>query len=146
MQTASSAGSVKRDFVAAHRAVAQGGLARAVGNVKPFDVFQRAAPVADKMMVRMDGGVEERRLAFGCQLAHQTGARQIPQRVVNRGPRDQRQTPVQRRINLIRRGVNRSPRQVFQHAVALGRPPQPARAQTLVQIGFLGFRLQKRLD
>lgn len=146
MQTASSAGSVKRNFVAAHRAVAQGGLARVVGNIEPLDVFERAAAVAHEMMVRMNGGVEERGLAFGSQLAHQTGAREVAQGVVDSGARGQRETPVQRRVNLVRRGVNRSPRQVFQHAVALCRPAQAARTQTLVQVDFRWLDLQNKLD
>lgn len=146
MQAASSAGSVKGNFVASHRAVSQGGPARAVGDFEPFDVFERAASVAHKMMMRMDHGVEKRRFPFRGQLAHQARARQVTQSVVNRRPRCQRETPVQRRVNLLRGGVNRTPRQIFQHAVALRGSPQSARAQILVHIDLREFGLQNRLD
>lgn len=131
---------MKNDFVIPHRAGADGGLARALGDLNPVDVVHLPAGVANEMVVRMQVGVEPRGFALGGKLAHEAGLRQFPQRVIHGGPRDQAKTAIQRGKNLIRRGVYRPVAQIFEYTVSLGRAPEATDAEMLAQIGVIGFQ------
>jgi hypothetical protein len=140
---------MKNDLVVADSAAADGRTPRGNRDIEPFDILDRAAAVANEMMMRMKIGVVTRSFSFSGNLADQARASQIAQAVINRCAGNTRIAPVQRLENFIGGGVDGLAHQEFENVVALRRAPQVGALEAGVEIDGgrrHRFRLNLKLD
>jgi hypothetical protein len=86
--------SSQNDFVGSDAAKTRSG-SRKGRDFEPIHIFDRAAFIADEMMVLVQVRVVPRSFTVKRKFAHQAGFHERVQRVVNRRPRRPRVPPVQ---------------------------------------------------
>lgn len=124
----------EQDLVASDLTLAQRGRRGAGGKIEPRDIVHAAAAFANEVMVRMQIGIEPRRIALARNLPHQTGFGQRVKVVVDRGPGCPRIAAVYRMEDLVRGSMYIAADQEFEYSVTLRRGPQSRRSECLIEL------------
>ncbi len=126
------------NFITSDAAGARSGSGRQVPRelryFKPFEVFDHAAHIAHKVMVRVQECVVTGGIAIELELANQASLHQRMERVVDGGARGLRVAFIQRRKKIVDRSVVRMAQQIVENRDSLGRAPEASAAQSFIDI------------